>query len=120
MSGTLTNSTNLMRKYRLTDVRLPDILMDKALEKYKVDFKWVRENSKRIMEEHGVPWFKHYTFDSIEEYTAWKKFCLVFLTTRITPKLSPKQVSDEFEAFDEEFGLSWNFRQNVQQETPDQ
>jgi len=107
----------MQRKYNLADPKIPHILMDKALAKYGVTFEWVIENSKRILEEHGIPWFKHFTFDSIQEYMDWKKFCLVFLTTRVSPKLKPKQVSDEFEAFDEEFGLSWNFKQNVQEES---
>lgn len=84
-------------------------IINKQLEKHKVDFDYVRLHNDRLLKESGKEWYAYYTFDSKEEYNAWKVWSLQELK-KLTPKPSWKTCKKLFEEID----LMWGLRQDYE------
>lgn len=54
-----------------------------------------------------TPWYQAYTFDSSEEYTSWKEFCINLF--RIELKLTKKKAEQQFRWLDFNYGLKQNY-----------
>lgn len=95
-------------KYFLKD--LPRLFINKSLEKHGVDYDYILENQKQILEDTGKEWYQIYTFDTEKEFDEWKSFCIEILTKRLKPyRFSKKRAIQEFAMFNLSFGLSQNY-----------
>lgn len=99
----------IKKKYKWGDVALTHLMLNKALEKHGVTVEDVKKNQDKIKEEHGLDWYQYYTFDTKEEYDAWKQFCINILLTKVAPKPDRKRVELEFSWFDLSFGLKQTY-----------
>lgn len=95
-------------KYFLKD--LPKLFIDKSLEKHGVDYNYILENQKQILDVTGKDWFQVYTFDTEEEFEAWKSFCIEILTKKLRPyNFGKERALHEFEMFNLNFGLTQSY-----------
>jgi hypothetical protein len=95
------------KKYKLSSTELIDLLIDKELEPYGVTCEEMRALPEGKI--NGVHWYQHYTFNTPEEYNAWKEFCIDILSKQITPKLHKSIVEREFAMLDLMWGLKRNY-----------
>lgn len=89
-----------MKKYPYNSEYTGNILINKMLEKHKVDVEHVKTNP--VIE--GVSWFQHYTFTT-EEHAAFKDFFIKYLMTECKPKETKKTAEKKFVWFDLMWGL---------------
>ena len=54
-----------------------------------------------------IPWYQDYTFDSPEEYTSWKEFCINLFRTEL--KLTKKKAEEQFVWLDFNYGLKKDY-----------
>lgn len=97
-----------MRKFKLIkdSAKISEILINKELEKYNVTVDDIKCQEGVI---DGKNWFQYYTFDNEEEFLSWKNFCINFLTTKVSPKLTKKSAEKEFMWFNLMYGLKVNY-----------
>lgn len=98
---------SIKKKYKLPSTELVDLLIDKQLKKYGITSKQIREIPDGKID--GENWYQYYTFDTEEEASNWKEFCLDVLSNQITPKLPKKQVEIQFAMLDLMWGLKRNY-----------
>lgn len=85
-------------------------MINKSLEKYGIDYEYIKENQTKIREKTGKEWFRVYTFDTPEEFTEWKKFCIEIMTKKLRPyNLSPSRAEQEFKTLNSVFGLTQTY-----------
>jgi len=101
--------TKNIKKYNWRDPIIVKTLINKQLEKHGVDYEYIIANQYKIKKRFKCDWYQHYTFDTKEEFDAWKDFCIDFLLKNITPKPSLKQVLKEFNWFNLGYGLKQTY-----------
>lgn len=85
-------------------------MINKSLEKYGIDFAYIKENQSKIKQETGKEWYQVYTFDTPEEYENWKQFCIEIMTKKLRPyNLSKKRAEKEFQWINLSFGLTQTY-----------
>lgn len=97
-----------MKKFKRNSAGLVFYLVNKELEKYNTTVQEIKANDEFHLV-NGVSWYIHYTFDSEEEFNAWKQFCINVLTTQVTPKVSLKEAEKEFAWLNLMYGLKLNY-----------
>lgn len=90
---------------KFTNEEVFDRIINKQLEKYNVTVNEVLANP--VIKDED--WFVHYSFDSHEEYEAWKEFAVNELMTNWTPKLPKKMATMQFELISLNYGLRQNY-----------
>lgn len=91
---------------RKDSAKIAEILINKELEKYNVTVDDIECQGDVI---DGKNWFQYYTFDNEEEFLSWKNFCIDFLTTKVSPKISNCRAKEEFMWFNLQYGLKTNY-----------
>jgi hypothetical protein len=97
-----------MKKMNRNSEEYFDALINFELEKYGMTV-------AKLKEEHpdgkidGVEWFQHYTFDSADEWRAWKKRCRDFTLKECTPRMSAPYFERAWPMFNLSYGLKYNF-----------
>jgi hypothetical protein len=94
-------------KYKQNDPFVVRHLINKELEQYKVDYDYV--NDVNFREKHSCEWYEYYRFNTKQDYDEWKNYCVAFLTTNITPKISKKRALEIFAWLDLMWGLKHNY-----------
>lgn len=94
-------------KYRQDDPYVVRQLINKELEQYNVDYDYVK--NRDFMTLHDCNWYEYYRFNTKQDYEEWKKYCITFLTTNITPKISKKRALQIFDWLDLMWGLKRNY-----------
>lgn len=100
-------------KYKQDDPFIWQHLINKELEPYRVDYKFVTNFQEEIRQTHGCEWYEYYRFNTKQEFEEWKKYCITFLTTKITPKISKKRALEMFNWFNLMCGLKQNYNEGA-------
>jgi hypothetical protein len=96
------------KKYKWPSEEALRVLINKELALHKVTYEDVLNEKD---------WYHKYTFNTREEYLAWKKFCLEFLSKQVTPKINKKFVEQTFNWLDLQYGLRYAFDPFIRTET---
>lgn len=93
-------------------------MINKSLEKYGINYEYIKENQVKIREERGQEWFQVYTFATPEEYENWKQFCIEIMTKKLRPyNLSKKKAEKEFQWINLSFGLTQTYLNESESES---
>lgn len=89
-----------MKKYPYDSEETGKVLINKMLEKHKVDVEYVKANPTI----EGIPWYQYYTFTE-EEHQQWKDFFINYVMKECKPKQNKKDAEKKFMWFDMMWGL---------------
>lgn len=81
------------------------LMVDKELEKYGKTYEDIINKPRTKIDGEIVYWYTQYEFNTREEYTNWKKFCIDLLKTKVTPKMNKHEIERTFSHIDLSFGL---------------
>lgn len=112
----------------MTKQEVLEACINKELEKYDLGFNDVKKGSRyeyynynyikihsylwgliklKGLHTKKIPWYQAYTFDSPEEYSSWKEFCINLFRTEL--KLTKKKAEEQFVWLDFNYGLKQNY-----------